>query len=196
MSQQTVAFFRGVPERFFTERAFEKISEQLSSPEPYRTMKHMVFFFILAVVTSCVNSYSFQPLRQQFLKKVTVFTVGCSFFLAPHAADAAASNVKTYVNTRYHTKIDYPADFEDALGNVDDDASGRKVVAFIDPKNKDVSASLVFTAIPADYTRLTSFGTKDMIRAFVVPKEQDGLTTQLLSESTKGEDPRPSYAPV
>ena len=153
-------------------------------------MKLIVFIFLLVAV-SCVNSYGIQPLRQQFLKKIAVVTVGCSFFtggLVPPAAEAA-SNVKTYVNTRYHTKIDYPADFEDALGNVDDDASGRKVVAFVDPKNKDVSASLVFTAIPADYTRLTSFGSKDMLRAFVVPKAVDGLTTELISESTKGDDP-------
>ena len=152
-------------------------------------MKLIVFVFLIA---AGVNSYSIQPLRQQFLKKIAVFTAGCAVFaggngLVVPPADAAAS-VKTYVNTRYHTKIDYPSDFVDALGNVDDDATGRKVVAFIDPQNKDVSASLVFTAIPADYTRLTSFGSKDMLRDFVVPKAVDGLTTELISESTKGDD--------
>jgi hypothetical protein len=60
-------------------------------------------------------------------------------------AGAVEYPTKTYVNERYHTKVSYPADFETQYGQI---SGERQVVAFVDPKSPDVSASIVFSAIP------------------------------------------------
>ena len=66
-------------------------------------------------------------------------------FLSPDLA-AAAPELKTYSNPRYHTVLSYPADFEMKIGQISGD---RDVVAFTDPTDPDTSASLVFSPIPA-----------------------------------------------
>ena len=53
----------------------------------------------------------------------------------------------------------------------------------MDPKNSDRSVSVVYTPIPADFTKLTSFGD---LQSYLLPKSQDGYSYQLISESTKG----------
>lgn len=79
----------------------------------------------------------------------------------------------------YHEYVD----FEPLNGVLSGD---RKVDAFVDPKDPDTSLSIVFTPIPADFSRLTSFGGKDSIRDYVLPKAE-GVTTKIVDESVKGE---------
>lgn len=50
------------------------------------------------------------------------------------------------------------------------------------------SVSIVYSPIPADYTKLTSFGAgKDTIRDYVLPPNKDGIQSTLISENVKGE---------
>ena len=105
---------------------------------------------------------------------------------------AAAVSTNSYVNQRYHTKIDYPADWEDKTALLSSDSGyvdSRTLVAFVDPKNADVSASLVFSPVPADFARLTSFGGKDNLRSYIMPKgtEDFPITYEVLDEKIKGE---------
>ena len=46
-----------------------------------------------------------------------------------------------------------------------------------------LSRDQVYTPIPADFTRLTSFGD---LRSYLVPKDQDGFKYNLISEKVKG----------
>lgn len=46
----------------------------------------------------------------------------------------------------------------------------RPVDAFVDPNDADSSVSIVYTPIPADFSRLSSFGGgKDTIRQYLLP---------------------------
>jgi hypothetical protein len=58
----------------------------------------------------------------------------------------AANSYLSYTNSRYHTSIEYPADYEQKVGTL---SGERTVVAFTDPKDPDTSASIVFTPIAA-----------------------------------------------
>lgn len=104
-----------------------------------------------------------------------------SLFLVSSAADA--TEVKTYVNPTYKTSIDYPSDFIPLEGKL---SGGRPVEAFVDKNDPDTSLSIVFTPIPADFSRLSSFGGRDILRQYILPTGE-GLTTTVLDENIKGE---------
>ena len=76
--------------------------------------------------------------------------------------------------------MSYPADWESKVATI---SGERTVQAFVDPDDSDTNASIVFTPIPADFTRLTAFGN---LRDYMVPKGED-IRTEVLSESTRGE---------
>lgn len=103
--------------------------------------------------------------------------------VSSNAVQALDVPVKTYENARYHTSVNYPSDWEARVGAVSGD---RVVEAFIDPNDPETSASLVFTPIPADYSRISAFGGKENLRDYMVPKGE-GVTTEIVSESLKGE---------
>ena len=88
------------------------------------------------------------------------------------------------MNERYHTSISYPADWIPLQGQLSGD---RIVDAFVDPKESQSSVSIVFTPIPADYTRLTSFGLRDTIRSYVLPSGKEVIDTKIIKEVIKGE---------
>lgn len=118
------------------------------------------------------------------LKKSSAAIFGGLMLMNPTGVMATADDTKVYVNERYHTELRYPADWIEATGQLSGD---RSLVAFVDPSDKDTSASIVFTPIPADYTRLNSFGGgQETIRQYLLPKG-DGIETNVLKEYAKGD---------
>lgn len=95
----------------------------------------------------------------------------------------ARTDFTTYQNDYFHTQISYPKSWEQKQGLLSNE---RNIVAFVDPNDPDTSVSIAFNPIPADFSRLTSFGTKDTLRMNLLPNG-DGIFTQVLSESVKGE---------
>ena len=94
------------------------------------------------------------------------------------------ANAETYLNDRYHTTFEIPKGWTASSGAL---SGERKIEAWIDPTSEDTSVSIVYTPIPADFTRLTSFGGgKDTIREYLVPRGE-GIETEVLDEKVKGE---------
>ena len=91
-----------------------------------------------------------------------------------------SSDYKQFSNERYHTKLQYPADWVERKAEL---SGGRSLDAFVDPQDQDTSASVAISAIPGDFTKLTSFGD---LKGYLLPKSGDGISTSLVSESTKG----------
>jgi hypothetical protein len=93
-------------------------------------------------------------------------------------------DTKLFTNARYHTELRYPAKWTEQYGEL---SGERSLAAFIDPDDAQTSASLVFTPIPADYTRLTSFGGgKETLREYLLPRGE-GIEAEVLNEKVKGE---------
>ena len=106
-----------------------------------------------------------------------------SSLLAPSIANAAPITTNKYYNARYQTEIKYPSDWVASNGVI---SGERSVDAFVDPSDPDSSLSLVFTPIPADYTRLNSFGGKETIKQYLIPKGPD-IETNVISEAVAGD---------
>jgi len=102
-----------------------------------------------------------------------------------NTASAATGEVALveYSNERYGTSLKYPFGWEEKTGTL---SGERTVVAFTCPDDKDTSVSLVFSPIPADYTKLNSFGGKDNLRQYLLPSG-DGISTKIVDEYVKGE---------
>lgn len=156
----------------------------------------LLIVLIIAAATCCINSFKvprFEFLFRTAAKNVVLSTVIASTLMSSSVLPAeAAVKVNTYINQRYHTKIDYPSDWEDKTALLTTDSGyvdTRMLVAFVDPKNADVSASLVFSPVPADFARLTSFGNKENLRTLLMPKGTADfpITYQVLDEKVKGE---------
>lgn len=104
--------------------------------------------------------------------------------LSPLTSFASVSTpFSTYTNSRFHTSLGYPSTWEEKSGSL---AGERTVIAFVDSKNPSTSASLVFTPIPADYSRLGSFGGKETLRQYLFPKGE-GIEANLVNEYIKGD---------
>ena len=86
----------------------------------------------------------------------------------------------TFTNTKEHYSVSYPSDWIVKDGQL----SGERILkAFVNPKDASASVSIVYTPIPADFNRLSSFGD---IESYLIPKG-DGISTEVVSQSTKGE---------
>ena len=106
--------------------------------------------------------------------------------LCVEANIVGANDIQTnvYFNDRYHTELRYPTKWTEKIGSLSGD---RSIIAFTDPDDADTSASLVFTPIPADFTRLTSFGGgKDTLREYLLPRG-DEIEATVINEKIKGE---------
>ena len=100
------------------------------------------------------------------------------------ALQPGAALAETYSNERYHTQFEIPKGWTSATGVL---SGERKVEAWIDPTDAGTSVSLVFTPIPADFTRLTSFGGgKETLREYLVPRGE-GIDAKIIDETIKGE---------
>jgi len=94
--------------------------------------------------------------------------------------DAHGAVMKQYKDDVNSYMIDYPEDWKTSSGELSDE---RPVTAFTSPKTSTTSVSVVYTPIPADFSRLTSFGD---LRGYLEPKG-DGVETQVIGETSKGE---------
>ena len=84
---------------------------------------------------------------------------------------------------RYHTKFSYPKKYVSQQGVIGGD---RTVEAFVDPEIPTTSVSIVYTPIPGDFTKISSFGSgKDTIRDYLVPKGND-VESEVLNENLIG----------
>ena len=104
-------------------------------------------------------------------------------FINTHTTDNNNNAYSVYTNERYHTTINVPKAWIQQEGLL---SSDRTVVAFVDPSDAETSVSLAYNPIPADFTRLTSFGGSDSLRTFILPRGE-GVETKVLNEKTKGE---------
>ncbi len=125
-----------------------------------------------------------KPVDINILTAIHTAITGIIICNSPIQSFASPESFNTYNNQRYNTKISYPKNWEQKQGSLSND---RTVVAFTDPEDQDTSISLTFNPIPADYTRLTSFGGKDSLRLYLLPRGE-GVVTNLIEETIKGEN--------
>lgn len=144
-----------------------------------------LFLILLSLLQLCQSLKLFSSLPNKLISLKKVVATGLTgAVLATFPAIAAESNsFSAYKNDRYHTVINVPASWVQQEGLLSNE---RTVVAFVDPSDADTSVSLAYTPIPADFTRLTSFGGADSLRAFILPRGE-GVVTTVLGEKTKGE---------
>lgn len=154
----------------------------------FRTLPALVLLSMLAA--SALSIAQNAILRKAAASAVSaVLLSGASYFSvsqAVHAESSPSSVVgSVYSDSRYQFDLKYPNNFVSFDGAL---SSDRNLVAFVDPNDKDASVSVVVTAIPADFTKLNSFGGgKENIRQYVLPTGE-GIETGLIDESVKGEN--------
>ena len=130
----------------------------------------LVVVVIIIVLLTGIESLKIKKFQK--LLSSTILVSGLALNPVIAHADQPIIPKSTYINERYHTSFDYPKDFTASEGKIGD----RKIEAFTDPTDPDTSVSVVITGIPADFTKLGSFGTgKETIRDYLVPKNvKDG----------------------
>ena len=99
-------------------------------------------------------------------------------------SSAGAVDTKTFEYPRYGLTLSYPSNFVQATGTLSGD---RPLFAFTSPDDEDVSASVVFTGVQGDYTRLGSFGDKTTIRGYLFPSEPEA-NAKMITEKVNGEN--------
>ena len=153
----------------------------------------MMNFFALYLISLLLIVHSHEmkcmSLKNIFRKAGKASVSILSGFLSLEVSHISASyaietDTKLYTNERYHTELRFPAKWTEQRGEL---SGERSLVAFTDPDDTQTSASLVFTPIPADYTRLTSFGGgKETLREYLLPRGE-GIEADVLNEKVKGE---------
>jgi hypothetical protein len=114
----------------------------------------IVYLFCFIIVCIIPEIYC---LRYNNIKKFissTILVSGLSG-LSLNPVIAATIPTNTYINERYHTSFDYPKNWIKSEGQL---SGGRPIEVFVDPTDDATSVSVVITAIPADFTKLGSFG--------------------------------------
>ena len=146
----------------------------------------LLIVFNYSVIASIKTNNHFTTIKRKLTSIASSLVILSNTFnnqynhIQPAFADDLV--LKEYSNQRYHTTLKYPTDWEEKIGSLSGD---RTVIAFTNPKDIDTSVSIVFTPIPADYTKLNSFGGKETIRQYLLPTG-DGITTNLIDEHVKG----------
>jgi hypothetical protein len=95
---------------------------------------------------------------------------------------AHSTEFNTYMNEKYHMEIKYPTSWVQRKAEL---SGGRDLQVFIDPNDSDRSVSVAFTAIPADYSKLQSFGGIETLRQYLLPKGNE-IESEIITESIKG----------
>lgn len=145
-----------------------------------------MFLFYLLCSLPLVESWRAFPVKFQSFKHLVATGLTGIFLtsgIAIFPVEAVENSLTSYNNERFHTTINVPKAWIQQEGLL---SSDRTVVAFVDPADADTSISLAYNPIPADFTRLTSFGGADSLRAFILPRGE-GVVTNVISEKTKGE---------
>ncbi len=146
----------------------------------------MVQSFFILLLIFCFNEY-IECYKSVLSPKKVLNSIILSGFLGFNTilVNPSIANAQEYVNKRFGTTFTYPDRFLPLKGDLSGD---RKVEAFIDPQDEDTSVSVVFTPIPADYTRLNAFGGSGTLKSYLVPDD-----SSLISEKTYGETYTVSY---
>lgn len=147
----------------------------------FASMRSLIIVFYLLLASSVALKIGWNSVIPT-LQKVS-FSVIASAIIGSPLASYADVEYKTYSNERYQTTFKYPASWEEKGGQLSGD---RSLTAFINPTDSDTSISVVYTPIPADYTTINSFGGKDSIRQYVLPKAE-GIETKVIDERVKGD---------
>jgi hypothetical protein len=138
-----------------------------------------LFFVTLFISLSIIACWNVPKVMRSNIAKLLI---GINVLNAlPINADDAS--VSIYTNDRYHTKFLYPKKYIAQEGLIGGD---RAVEAFVDPDISTTSVSIVYTPIPGDFTRISSFGSgKETIRDYLVPKGND-IESEVLNENLNG----------
>lgn len=148
-----------------------------------QTMLMRTLYTLVVAWALLVHPSSALQLATRFKKAAAFITVATAFgtVLNPVILPVHAD---TYTNERYHTTFNFPSKWVYNLGTL---AGDRKVEAWVSPDDPQTSASLVISPIPADFTRLTSFGGgKETLREYLIPRGE-GIACTVVSEGIKGE---------
>ena len=103
-----------------------------------------------------------------------------------NAIESEQPIMQTWVDKVDHYSIEYPTHWTASSGVL---SGERTVTAFVSPSRPSSSISVVVTPIPADFTRLTSFGD---LNNYLIPRGE-GVDTEVLSQSSKGESVTVEY---
>ena len=149
-------------------------------------MISIIFFcaFILGAVTSA--RFQIENLNKRIKTGFSTAVAFCTFSCSTYATTLQTTD---FVNERYHTGFTYPSDWEKKNGEL---SGGRSLDAFVDPNDPETSVSAVYTPIPADYNRISSFGGLETIRQYLIPRG-DGVKSTVLSEKLFGESYMAEY---
>ncbi len=134
-------------------------------------------FLLLLFFMTAVNALKL-GLNRRLGAKMGAILAAASLTISP--ALAMSEGTKTYTDPLHGVSIAYPWGWQE---NKADLSGERTVNAFTNPSDSSASVSVVYTPIPADFTKLTSFGDLD---GYLIPKG-DGVTTEVISKVTKGE---------
>ena len=130
------------------------------------------------------TSLSFVVSSETSKKKKATSAMLSAFLLSstllPLAAPAHAIEQVSFESKQGHYSLNYPSDWTQNEATL---SGERKLKVFQSPTDKTASVSVVYTPIPADFMRLSAFGD---IQQYLIPKG-DGIHTEVISESTKGE---------
>lgn len=142
--------------------------------------------FFVAIILTLMQLVQCNPLslKPQLPRKLisAALSLSLSSFIVPLQPSIAAAGVQTYINERFHTSLNYPSGWVLKSGAL----PGERVVeAYVDPQDDQTSVSVVYTPIPADFTKLTSFASGNL-RDYIIP-HGEGITVQVLGEKTKGD---------
>jgi hypothetical protein len=152
---------------------------------PMATRYNIITIYFLIFIFYLSNKVNSKPINinLSLIKNLRKSLAILPFFLQVSNAVADYPNFKTYENQRYHTRFEYPSSWQEASGRLSGD---RTITAFVDPVDQTTSASIVFTPIPADFSKLGSFGGPDSLRSFILPRG-DNVETSVVSENIKGD---------
>jgi len=141
--------------------------------------------FCSIIFTICSSKpLNFNHLFKKHIKICTSLIAGGILSSQSSYASTETPSSKTYTNERYHTELHYPSNWNQQFGEL---SGERSLVAFVDPDDSDTSASVVFTPIPADYTKLNSFGGgKETLRQYLLPTGEN-VESNVINENVKGD---------
>ena len=126
---------------------------------------------------SIICGRGFKPLWTRPLASLASVGVALQFI---EISPVNALEMNSYNDAQHSYKIDYPKGWKQEEGTL---SGERPLRAWTDPMALSTSISVVYTPVPADFNRLTSFGD---IRGYLEPKGQ-GVSTEVIAEQSKGE---------
>ncbi len=138
-----------------------------------------LFMLLCAFLASSTLALNLLMLKPQWTRSVA--SIGLALGLGLGGVDSVyALEMSSYSDARYSYKIDYPQSWTQSSATL---SGERPLLAWTSPKVSSTSVSVVYTPVPADFNRLTSFGD---LRGYLEPKGE-GVSTQVIAEQSKGE---------